>query len=127
MGCDSSLGADGWYIDDIRIASPLPLAPSPTVSLITPVTGLDDQPTEITITGTGFSGTPSVRLGEIWLEEVVRVDSTTITAVVPTGLLPGVYDLRLFNGDCQEATLLEAFIVTDDGLLHTIYLPAVLK
>jgi hypothetical protein len=42
-------------------------------------------------------------------------------------MLPGAYDLQLFNGDCQEVTLLEAFTVIDDGNLQTIYLPAILK
>ena len=127
MGCDSSLGADGWYIDDVRIASPLPLAPAPTVLSLTPYHGSDDQPTALTITGTGFSGTPSLRLGDIWLDDAFVVDENTIIAIIPAGMQPGTYDLTLYNGDCQEATLLDAFIVTDDGLLHTIYLPAVLK
>ena len=127
MGCDSSLGADGWYIDDIRIASPSPLASPPTISLITPLAGMNDRPTEITITGAGFSGTPSVRLGDIWLEEVVLVDSSTISALVPSGLLPGAYYLQLFNGDCQEIRLEDAFTVTEDVSLYTVYMPGVLK
>ena len=94
---------------------------------LTPDNGANDQPTSLTISGTSFSGNPSIRLGDTWLEDVVLVDSTTITAVLPAGMLPGIYDLRLYNGDCQEATLLDAFTVSDEGLLLTFYLPAILK
>lgn len=128
MGCDSSLGADGWYIDDVQIASPLPLAAAPTLVSVTPDAGFaDDLPATITIAGTGFSGTPSIMLGEYWLEDVALLDSSTITATLPAGLPLGTYDLILYNGDCQEAVILDAFTVTEDGELKTIYLPAVLK
>jgi hypothetical protein len=124
LGCDSSLGANGWYIDDIRIAAPLPLAPAPTLLSLAPVAGPVGQ--SITLTGTGFTGTPSILLGDFWLEDVVVLGSTTLTATVPAGLLPGTYDLTFYNGDCQEVVLLEAFSVTSGELLIT-FLPAVMK
>ncbi len=34
---------------------------------------------------------------------------TTLHAVVPAGMALGVYDLTLYNGDCQEAVLDDAF------------------
>ncbi len=127
LGCDSSLGADGWYIDDVRIASPLPLAPAPTLLSITPgVWSAADLPFEVTISGAGFSGTPSILLGDTWLENVVALDGNTITATIPAGLLSGTYALTLYNGDCQEAALLDAFTVID-GFPQIIFLPAILK
>ena len=125
LGCDSSLGADGWYIDNVRIASPLPLAPAPALLNLTPDIGSGSLP--VTLTGTGFSGTPSLRLGEVWLEDGLVVDSGTITATIPAGLLPGSYDLTLYNGDCQEALLPDAFTVTSGVELQIIFLPSVMK
>jgi hypothetical protein len=127
LGCDSSLGADGWYIDDVRIASPLLLAPAPTLLSITPdVWSAADLPLEVAISGVGFSGIPGIRLGDAWLENVVVLDGDTITATVPAGLLSGTYDLTLYNGDCQEAALLHAFTVID-GLQQITFLPVLLK
>jgi hypothetical protein len=126
LGCDSSLGADGWYIDNVRLASPLPLAPAPTLQSVYTDHGLPDAAIEVIISGTGFSGTPSLRLGDVWLEDAVVVDENTIMAIIPAGLLPGTYDLTLYNGDCQEAVLEDAYTV--DTLLPIItYLPVVMK
>ena len=124
LGCDSSLGADGWYIDDVRIASPLPLAPAPTLLSLTPDTGSTGQ--TVSITGNGFSGTPSLLLGDVWLEDVVVLAGDSITATIPAGLLPGTYDLILYNGDCQEAMLPDAFTV-GGPVLQITFLPGVLK
>jgi len=128
MGCDSSLGAPGWYIDDVRIVFPLPPAPAPTLLSVTPQAGsVHDLPTAITIAGAGFSGAPSLKLGEVWLEDVVLLESDTVTTTIPAGLLPGTYDLTLYNGDCQPAVLEDAFTVTAEVNLHTIYLTVVLR
>lgn len=126
MGCDSSLGADGWYIDDVRLASPLPLAPAPTLLSVYTDHGLPDAAIEVMINGTGFSGIPSLHLGDTWLEDAVVVAENTIIAIIPAGMQPGTYDLTLYNGDCQEAVLEDAYTV--DSLLQLItYLPAVMK
>ena len=100
LGADRITGAAGWYIDDVRIASPLPLAPAPTLLSLTPDAGSTGQ--TVTISGTGFSGTPSLLLGDVWLEDVVVLAGDSITATIPAGLLPGTYDLTLYNGDCQK-------------------------
>ncbi len=126
MGCDSSLGADGWYIDDVRIASPRPLAPAPTLLSVYTDHGLPDFAIEVLISGTGFSGTPSLALGDTWLEDAVVINENTITAIIPAGLQPGIYDLTMYNGDCQEAVLEDAYTV-DSFLPIITYLPAVLK
>ena len=54
---------------------------------------------------------------------MVAIDENTITATVPAGLAPGDYDLILYNGDCQTATLLDAFTVTEEITIAN-HLPA---
>jgi len=111
LGCDSSQSDVGWYIDDVQVLAPLPPAPAPTLDSIVPDSGLSTQDTPVTVYGSGFITTPVLALGETWLPNVVQVSSTTLQAVVPAGLTPGVYDLTLVNGDCQEAVLPDAFTV----------------
>ena len=128
MGCDSSLGAPGWYIDDVRIHFPLPLADPPSLVAVTPSAAAQDElPGSLVITGTGFSGKPSLKLGEYWLAEVQLLDSNTLSALLPAGLLPGTYDLTLHNGDCQAAVVEGAFTVTGGEQTHILFLTALLK
>lgn len=60
----------------------------PTVSSISPSSGLTSGGTSITITGTGFTSatTPSVLVGGSCATAVTVVNSTTITATTPTGV-----------------------------------------
>ena len=128
MGCDSSLGAPGWYIDDVRIHYPLPLAAAPQLNAITPSSLAQDQlPSALLLNGSGFTGQPSLKLGDHWLAEVQVLDNSSISALLPAGLLPGTYDLTLYNGDCQSAQLPHALTVTGDQHPHILYLTALLK
>jgi PKD repeat protein len=43
---------------------------------------------------------------------------------VPAGMAPGTYDLTLYNGDCQEAVLADAFSVITQCLTPTVELAA---
>jgi len=95
----------------------------PTVASVSPSSGYSHLDTEITINGTGFISTPSVRLGLNELA-VTFVDSTTLTAVVPSGLEPGVYDLTVTNPDAQEDTVESAFTVLEP---LRVYLPLIFK
>jgi len=126
FGADSSVSDVGWYIDDVQINTPLDPNPAPTLVSITPDSGPGNLPTPVVIEGTGFVGTPSLMLGDVWLVDVVVVDSTTIQATVPAGLAIGVYDLKIYNGDCQEAELLDAYTV-EAGASQFIFLPLVQK
>ena len=128
LGSDRMVGTAGWYIDDVRIAAILPLAPAPTVLSVTPDhIGPDTAAYEVIITGTGFSGTPSIQLGNVWLEQVTVLDGNTTTAVIPAGLLPGTYDLTLYNGDCQTAVLADAVTMDTFITLLTTFLPTIMK
>jgi lysyl endopeptidase len=111
LGCDSSYGDAGWYIDDVQIVAALPPNPASSLDSIVPNSGLASQDTPVTVYGSGFITTPVLALSETWLLDVTQVSSTTLQAVVPAGMALGVYDLTLYNGDCQEAVLTDAFTV----------------
>jgi hypothetical protein len=54
---------------------------------------------------------------------VTFVDSTTLTAVVPSGLDSGVYTLTVTNPDAQEGSLESAFTIVLPGQEeHSAYL-----
>ncbi len=57
----------------------------PTVTSILPNTGTTQGGTLVTITGTGFSGTPLVTINGIAAGNVVVTSPTTLTAVTPAG------------------------------------------
>jgi len=126
LGCDSSVNDEGWYIDDVQITSPLPPNPAPTLLSITPDSGPGNIPTPVLVEGTGFFGTPNLKLGDVWLVDVLVVDDTTISATVPAGLAAGVYDLTIYNGDCQQVVLLDAYTV-GEGAARFVFLPLVAK
>ncbi|MBN1136553.1 MAG: PKD domain-containing protein, partial [Anaerolineae bacterium] len=120
LGCDYSIGDTGWYIDDVLITAPLPPNPAPGMLSITPDFGSAFEQTPVQIEGSNFLNTPSVRLGDTWLLSVTLVSSTTLNAVVPAGMAEGVYDLTLYNGDCQEAMLTDAFTVIAECFTPTV-------
>lgn len=121
IGCDSSVSAEGWYVDDVLIISPLPANPAPLLTAIVPEQGSPNAPTAVEIQGVGFLEMPNARLGQTWLLSVTLVSSTTLEAIVPAGMAPGVYTLTLYNGDCQEAMLPDAFLIAQcPGLTLTL-------
>ncbi|HSJ55782.1 MAG TPA: C25 family cysteine peptidase [Anaerolineae bacterium] len=111
FGADSSVSDTGWYIDDVEITAPLPPNPAPGLLEIVPDHGGAAQPVAVEIHGTDFINTPSVRLGDTWLLSVTMVSTTTLTAVVPAGMPDGLHDLVLYNGDCQQVMLPDAYMV----------------
>src|SRR5262245_47194338 len=95
--------------------------PSPPVVLgVSPSEGPADSETAVSISGehfaprvvTDFSGSGSLisddyvaRVGLDELLSVVRVDDSTLTAVVPGGLVPGQYDLTVTDPYGRETVL----------------------
>ncbi|HUV95170.1 MAG TPA: peptidoglycan DD-metalloendopeptidase family protein [Anaerolineae bacterium] len=100
-----------------------PTNPAPTITSVIPSSGYSHLDTEIAIAGTGFLPTPSIRLGVGQLA-VTFIDSTTLTAVVPSGLDSGVYTVRVTNPDAQEGSLESAFTVREE---HSTYLPLIMQ
>ncbi len=111
------MSADGCETSDSACASVPTLSP-PTVSAVTPPDGLNNDPTLLTITGTGFVATPSVYLGtasqpqKYALAGVSLDSSTQLRATVPVNLQTGVYTLTVVNPDTQSGIKTSAFIVS---------------
>lgn len=91
------------------------LSGTPHVSAVSPKQSYNWQSTDITILGAGFAPTPKVRLNNIWLEEIVHYDESTLRATIPSDLPAGEYDLTVINPDDQAATLPNAFTVLSGG------------
>ena len=61
-------------------------APIPTIASVSPASGLLTGNTEITITGTGFTGATSVTVGGVAVPLPIHVDNdTTIRVITPAG------------------------------------------
>jgi len=87
----------------------------PTLTNITPGEGYNYRATVITISGTHFVATPTVRLGNVSLSDVTLVNNTTLTATVPADLPEGSYTLTLVNPSGLSASLVSAFTVLMSG------------
>ncbi len=122
IGCDYSVSDVGWYIDDVEITHPLPPNPSPTLERMVPNYGSYGYATPVQVEGNNFLPTLDLKLGETWLLSVTLVSSTTLNAVVPAVLAPGTYTLTLYNGDCQEVSLPDAFSVITGCITPTVSL-----
>lgn len=79
--------------------------PAPSVGSVTPSQGGIAGGTSITVSGTGFSGTPSVYLGSTQCSNVQRIDGTTLTCVTPAHAA-GVVTVVLQNPDGQVSNAL---------------------
>ncbi|MBK7861738.1 MAG: IPT/TIG domain-containing protein [Archangiaceae bacterium] len=81
---------------------------------ITPSEGSAAEATRVVLTGSGFALGAQVVVGPQVLELVTVKSAVVISAEVPAGLDPGVYDVTVINLDGQRARLTGAFTVTDD-------------
>lgn len=88
--------------------------PPATVSAISPNIGSTLGGTAVTITGTGFTGSPSVTIGGVAATSVVVVNSTTITCVT------GAHAAGLVNVVAQGGTLVNGYTYTAAPILESI-------
>lgn len=114
-----------WLVGDTEagISTPALAAPlSLTVTAVNPDSAPNDIDAPIVIHGSGFTATlsgtqvitaPAVTLGAEALPDVIWVNTTTLSATVPWGMVPQVYSLTVVNPDGISATLPNAFTVTD--------------
>ena len=88
---------------------------------ISPNWGYPDELTEVSITGQGLGEVTQALLGGTTLSSMKVVGDGLITAIVPKGLEPGLYQLIVATVDGDSAFLNDAFEVqervaaTDDG------------
>ena len=114
IGSDTSIGDQGWFVDDVYVLSYAPELPMPLVSGVSSNTASAFEETPLTISGSGFYGVPAVKLGDTWLLSTTAVSTETITTVIPRCLASGTYTLSLTNGDCQETSLPDAVTILRD-------------
>ena len=93
--------------------------PAPTVTAITPSTGLNNAGVSITdLAGTGFVSGAAVKLtksgqADIAATSVVLISAAKITCTFPiTSAAWGAWDVVVTNPDAQSAALLNGFTVT---------------
>ncbi|MCX5749658.1 MAG: IPT/TIG domain-containing protein [Candidatus Saganbacteria bacterium] len=76
----------------------------PSVTSISPVSGLNTGTTEVTISGVYFTGTSAVKIDSFPVQSFSVVNDTTITAVIQSGIIPNVYHITVTNADGTSAT-----------------------
>ena len=88
------------------------------VSTIEPDHGPADQAVAVTIRGRNFEDTPRAFLSygsdvQADLTDVVLVNSRTLTATVPSGVYPDLYDLLVKNPDAEQFKKENAYTVDE--------------
>jgi hypothetical protein len=92
----------------------------PTVTAVLPAAAPNDQDAPVVVSGSGFVSGATATLGTTPLTAVIVQSDTTITATVPSGLAPGLYDLTVTNPDTGSAILSGAFTVTAPPTLSAV-------
>ncbi len=94
-------------------------APAITITGVTPPFGWTGGTTPIVLQGSGFASTPRVYIIVPSLMPRMRplsrpvfINGSTVSAVVPSGLPPGTYDLAAINPDGGGGVIRGAFRVT---------------
>jgi len=94
-----------WFaIEEVRVG---PAPSTPTIVSISPDEGSELGGTPVTITGTNFLGTTSVKFDGVNATSIVVVNDTTITCVTPAGTV-GLVDVEVTNG-AGTATLTDGY------------------
>lgn len=99
-------------VNDVTLTNAFTVTASttmPTLTSLTPTSG--PVGTMITLTGTNLTGATGVTVGGVAATNVSVTNSTTVTAVVPSGLSTGSYDVKVTTPG-GSATLTSAFQVT---------------
>ena len=91
--------------------------PAPTISSVSPASGTIG--TTVTITGTNFLASPTVKINGVSATGVTLVNSTSITATAPSNSA-GTYDVTVTNTDGQMATLTNGFTYNAGPVISAI-------
>lgn len=123
LGTDSSVGDNGWFVDDVMVTGAVDYGEEPALIAISPEEGSNLEETIVVVTGLNFTDTVYLALEGNYLLDATVISPTTIAAIVPPGFPVGTYDLTVYNGDCQVAVLEDAFTVTTELVLSVEILP----
>ena len=108
--CASNMaGTLRWYDGHISVCNSegkwrqLDNQPPPTITSITPASGLYSGGTAITIIGTGFTPGYEITIGGVSAANTLLTGTTQITATTPAGTV-GARDVKITNSDGQYIT-----------------------
>lgn len=105
--------SDDFKIDRVIVVDSTSVATPPTVTEISPVSGINTGGTSVTITGTGFSTSPGVHFGVAgdWTSatSIVRNSATEITCNSPAKSSSNTVHVRVTNTDGLWDYLPDAF------------------
>lgn len=87
-------------------------APAPTITSISPASGVNNAAIDVVVSGTGFVSGATLKIGAIPTTRVTVPGPTTLLAQVPPGIVAGTYDVVLMNPDGQAAVLVRGYEVT---------------
>ncbi|CAG0934533.1 hypothetical protein TFLX_03532 [Thermoflexales bacterium] len=79
-------------------------SPTPVIASIEPTSIRRDRGGTLTVLGDGFEAASVVRLVNVGVLQTTFVNTTTLTALVPTEVKPGTYTVEVRNGDGATAT-----------------------
>lgn len=98
-----------------------PLNSAPALLDTSPSSFINTVENQILVIGTNFLPTPWLNLG-ITALDTHYLSSSTLTATIPSLLIPGTYTLTLRNPDGQTTSLPNAFTIKS-----AVYLPVIVK
>ena len=107
--CTSAIaGTLRWYDGHMSVCNganwrQLDNQPPPTLTSITPTSGLYNRQTAITVIGTGFSPGLELSIGGVTATSIVLTGATQITAATPMGSV-GTQEVKITNTDGQYIT-----------------------
>jgi len=109
------IGEDTAWVDDITFP---PLAPpGVTVTAITPNSGVNDAPVDVTIDGSGFQAGATARLTRAGVPSISGTNVAVVSSAQVTcrfelqGAAAGAWDVEVANGDGQTGSLAGGFAV----------------
>ena len=92
-----------------QVSYTVPAGPSvPTITSVSPSSGPATGGTQITINGTNFATSGTIRVGGTQATGITRVSSTQLRATTPAGTA-GARDVQVINGNGSSATSAGAF------------------
>ena len=96
----------------------------PSVSKINPDRTEVGQGVTVTVNGSGYFLTPTVWLDDVRLEDVQRLDRTTLSGQVPATLPVKAYTITVHTADGLTGTKASGFMVTQHSPTATAITPA---